>query len=34
MKHVMTALVGIGLALVGFAALNRTEMGKKFLGTA
>jgi hypothetical protein len=33
-KHVLAALTGVALALAGFAVLNRTELGKKFLGFA
>lgn len=33
MKHVMTALVGALITVGTVAILNRTEVGKKILGT-
>jgi hypothetical protein len=33
-KHVLTALVGVALAVGAVAVLNRTELGKQILGTS
>jgi hypothetical protein len=33
-KHVITALTSIGLAVGAYALLNRTAVGKKILGNA
>lgn len=33
MKHVASSFIAIAFALAGFAVLNRTDVGKKILGT-
>lgn len=33
MKHFMSVVFGAAVAVAAFAALNRTEIGKKILGT-